>query len=175
MKIKGKQFNKILTHYGNADYYKFYKSRYIKSGDELFMVSNSTYNQILSEFNQIIVEAILDKGLEFKLPHNLGSIAIRKYKPVIRLDKNGNIEKNCLPINPIETKKLWEANPEAKEKKMVVRFTNKHSDGFVFKIAYFKKKAKFKNKSVYHFSFKRSFKRMLSFRVKEKSIDAFLI
>lgn len=175
MTIKGKQFNKILTHYGNPDYYKFYKSKYIKSGNELFIISNSLYNQILSEFNQIIVETILDKGMEFKLPYNLGNIGIRKYKPVFRLDKNGNIIKNGLPINPIETKKLWDANPEAKEKRMFIRYTNKHSDGFVFKISYFKKKARFKNKSVYNFSFKRSFKRMLSFRVKEKSIDAFLI
>jgi hypothetical protein len=75
----------------------------------------------------------------------------------------------------METRKLWDTNAEAKEKKVYVRFTNRHSDGFVFSLFFFKRTAKFKNKKAYSISYKRSLKRTFSTNIQNKVIDAFII
>lgn len=172
--MKGKQFNKIKIDYGNCNYYRFYKSRYINTNPKLYNVSSKLYLQILSEFNEMLVQVMLDENIDYKLPYNLGTIGIRKYKPKFKTE-NGKIIANKLPIDPIETRKLWESNPDAKARKIYVRFNNKHSEGFVFKLYWAKSKALFKNKTIYTMSFKRSFKRMLAQRIKEKSIDAYIL
>lgn len=172
--MKGKQFNKIKIDYGNNDYYKFYKSRYIKSGNKLYNVSSTLYLAILSEYNKGVISIILDHNNDYKIPHGLGTIGLRKYKPKLETD-NGKIIVNKLPIDPVSTRKLWDSNPEAKEKKIYVRFSNKHSGGYVFKMYWFRGKAIFRNKSIYTIKFKRDFTRLISQRIQEKSIDAFLI
>lgn len=163
--------NKITIHYGMTDYYKFYIDRYSKKfGD----IPAQSYNTIVTEFNLMLAEMIVTEGLDFTIPFQLGIIGVRKYKPTVKLSESGSLI-NKLPVNPLETAKLWDSNPEAREKRIYIRYTNKHSDGYVFSLYYFKNKAKFKNKEGYSMIHKRGLKRKLSKNIKEKVIDAFLI
>lgn len=173
--------NKLQVDYGLPDYYKFYKSRYmdvdrsaVGLSQKQYDVSRKEYHAIICEFNLEIRRLIVDEAYDFRMPFNIGIIGLRKYKPNIKII-DGKIVTNNFPINPRETRKLWDSNPEAKEKKMYVRYTNKHSDGYVFTIHHFRNSAKFKNKTFYRFEFLRHFQREVSNRAKEKSIDAFIL
>ena len=102
-------------------------------------------------------------------------IGIRKFKPRLGIDDNGKLI-NKLPVNPRATRELWDSDPEAKKNKVYIRYTNKHSDGYVFTIHYFKKyKAKYKNKSVYKFEPVRSFTNNLAKKAKKGMLDAYLL
>lgn len=164
---KGKK-NKITIDYGIADYYKYYKKKYKSE------ISSAKYNTIVSEFNQAIANLITDEQFEFNIPFNLGILCVRKTKPKLQVNENGTVI-NKLPINPVETAKLWASNPEAKERKIYVRYTNKHSNGYMFSLYFVKGKARFKNKQAYTLTCKRSLKRRLSQNIKEGTVDAYLI
>jgi hypothetical protein len=169
---KGKP-NKNHSDYGMADYYKFYSKKYHPLGKQ-YEVNNILFNEIVSEYNTKIAEFITDDVMDFIIPFQLGVLGVRKYKPSFSIDKSGKIL-NRLPVNPIETAKLWEKDPQAKANKTFVRYTNKHSNGYVFSIYYFRGKAKFKNKQIYVLTPKRTLKRRVSRNVKENLIDAFLL
>lgn len=162
--------NKIKIHYGTADYYKFYKEKYSKKYTE---VSRKQYNDIISDANQLIADMITQEGIDFKIPFQLGVLGVRKYKPKVSLSEDGHLI-NKLPVNPIETRKLWDTNPEAEAKKIYIRYVNKHTNGYVFTLYYFKNKAMYKNKKAYVLIGKRSLKRALAKSIKDKLIDAFI-
>lgn len=175
---KGRK-NRIKVHFGMKDYYNHYISGYrskdIKDEDNPYFITSQEYNKIITEFNNGIVDLILEEQYDFKIPFHLGLIGIRKFKPKLGLDSNGNLI-NKLPVNPRATRELWDSDPVAKEKKIFVRYTNKHSDGYVFTIHYYKKyKAKFKNKSVYKFDPVRRFTNELTKKIKQGMIDAYLL
>ena len=164
---KGK-LNKVQIDYGIPEYYEFYINKYKTD------ISSKEYNSIISDFNKAIASYITDDVIDFTIPFQLGILGIRKYKPEFKIDSNGKII-NRLPVNPIETAKLWEKDPVAKAKKTLVRYTNKHSGGYVFSLYYFRGKAKFKHKLIYTLIPKRSLKRRVARNVKENLIDAFLL
>jgi hypothetical protein len=165
---------KIKIDYGIRDYYKYYKSRYIQRNPAVYGVSQSVYGRIISDFNKQLADLIVEYGQDIRLSGSLGTIGLRKYKPVLEQNPDGTI-KNNLPINYKETNKLWEKNPEAKSKRIYIRHTNKHTDGYVFTLHWFQKNAKFKNKFAYKMVFKRDFKRYVAQQVKLGIIDAFLL
>ena len=175
---KGKP-NKIKVHYGIRDYYNHYisnfKTKQIDDDKNPYLISHILYSKIVSDFNSQIKDLIAEERYEFKIPNDLGMIAVRKFKPKVGLDKDGNLI-NKLPVNPRATRELWDSNPEAKKNKVFIRYTNKHSEGFVFTIHYYKKfKAKFKNKSLYKFEFVRGFKNKVSELAQKGLIDAYLL
>lgn len=165
--------NKIKLDYGMEDYFNFYSKKYYSHTKD-YNITKKEYNNIISDFNREIASWITDDVTDFIIPYGLGMVGIRKYKPEFKIEENGKI-KNNLPVNPIETARLWENNPEAKAKKTFVRYTNKHSNGYVFTLHFFRFRAKFKNKSIYTIIPKRSLKRRIARNVKENMIDAFLL
>jgi hypothetical protein len=123
----------------------------------------------------MIQEEVISNRFDFDIPYDLGMLGIRKFKPKLGLDSNGKLI-NKLPVNPRATIELWNSNPEAKEKKVLVRYTNKHTNGYVFTIHYFKKyKAKFKNKTLYSFETVRNFKQKLKKKAELGIIEAYLL
>jgi hypothetical protein len=169
---KGKP-NKVHSEYGMLDYYKHYKKK-IKNLNIQYDVSESIYRAIVSDYNKKIASLITDDIIDYKMPHHIGVVGVRKYKPKFSINENGTVI-NKLPVNPIETAKLWDKDAKAKENKTFVRYTNKHSNGYVFSIHFFKGKAKFKNKMLYTIKPKRSLKRTIAKNAKENLIDAFLL
>lgn len=158
--------NKIKVDFGMKDYYLFYKSQ-----NEDTAVSKLVYNKIISEANQQILNLILDEGLEYKVPHLGTSLIIRKDKRVPRIVDGKVI--NPTPVDWVTTKKLWEKDADAKEKKILVKYLNHHTSGYVFRIYMKKFGSSFKNRTVYKFEASRKFKRALSARIKDDTKDKY--
>ena len=171
--------NKIKIHYGISDYYNHYMNSFELSKDDSsnnpFYVSKKDYNSIIEDFHAMIIDEIIDFNYEFKLPFDLGMLALRKFKPTLKVDENGKLI-NKLPVDIRSTMNLWDKNEEAKKNKVLVRYTNKHSRGYVFTIHYYKKyKARFKNKTLYSFETVRSFKEKVNKRASTGELDAYLL
>lgn len=158
--------NNIIADYGMKDYYKFYKEQYPDS-----KITKFQYNKIVGEINLQIIELMLNEGFEYKLPHINSTLIIRKdkRKPTI---KNGKVINNS-PVDWVTTKKLWEEDPETKERKILVRFTNSHTSGYVFRIYMKKFGATIKNRSYYKYKPSRRFQRALTDRIKDDDKDKF--
>lgn len=156
---------KIKSHFGMRDYYRDYK----KSCEH--PVSYNTYSNIISEFNLAIIDAMLNKSIDYKFPIIDLFLTIRKDKrgPVI---KDGKLHNN-VPIDFNKTVALWERDEEAREKKIKVRYTNTHSSNYVFRIYLRKFSSSLKNKSSYKFKPCRSFQRALAARIKDADKDKF--
>ena len=156
---------KIKTHYGIRDYYKHYKSTCEDP------VDYKTYSKVISEFNESVIHEILNSSQEYNIPHLDLVISIRKdeRKPKI---KDGKLYNNS-PVDWYRTNRLWDRDPEAKEKKILVRYLNTHTSGFVFRIYCKKFSSRLKNKSFYKFKPSRNFQRKLSERIKDNDKDSF--
>lgn len=138
--------------------YKFYKDEVENP------VDIKVYLDIVSGFMKFLMEKVF-LGFEVKLPARLGSFQIigRKVKP--KLDENGEIM--GLAPNWAETKKLWESNPKAKEKKELVYCFNEHSNGIKYKFLWSKKDVNLPNKGIYSIKFSRANKRMINTLIKK--------
>lgn len=142
--------------YNIRDSYKYYKKNATSP------VTIKIYLGIVIGFIQFIMEQVFN-GYDVVLPARLGRIGIRGKKVKPRVDENGKIK--GLAPNWGETRKLWESNPEAKEKRTIMYCFNEHTNGLRFKITWFKKTALFHNKSVYSFKASRANKRATTAKV----------
>lgn len=159
--------HRIKSHYGASNFYAYYK----KTNEDA--VPQTIYSKVIKEYNSFVRDNISLKGNSYTIPVGMGLIEIRKQKVEISFNEDGTI-KNTLPVNWQETRKLWQDNPEAKEKKIKIRFVNDHSDGFTFKLNYIRSRANYKNKSIYRIRFNRQMKRQLSKSIFANKIDAFV-
>lgn len=167
-KEQDKRTHIVNADYGTNDYYRFWKSR-----NKHVNINRKTYGKIVREFNEHVRDRLSNKGAGYIIPAGLGKIELRKFKNEVKIDEDGSII-NHLPTNWKETRKLWNENPKAREKRIKIKFTNEHTDGHMFRIAYLRSKATYKNKSVYKMRFNRIMKRQLSKSIFLGRIDAFL-
>lgn len=147
------------------DYYKYYNK------NNSYKLSRKDFSYIVSEMNKEVQSFILNEASEFLLPHRLGAITVRKSKRKVKFINGKAVNTN--PPNWKKTLELWEADPEAKEKKILIKHSNLHTSGYVFKIMYARSLANFKNKSFYCFSPARQFKRNLTVRINDYTKDKF--
>lgn len=175
---------KHKIHITSVDFYKYYAEMHFKEKvknktkvyfDSKYYLTKSQYTKILEKCNLKILDAILKDPLDCILPSRLGIICIRKNKPELRIDDNGNLI-NKMPINWKETRKLWRENPEAREQKKTIRFHNSHSNQYVGKFVWKTKQSNFKNKSAYCFKPCRTATQNLAkiFQDEDREIDYFL-
>ena len=157
----------VKCDYGVNDYYRFFK----KNNKE--KVSRALYGKILKEYNSYLRDKFSNKGEDIVFPYRLGRVELKKKKTEIYIDEEGKIINN-LPTNWKATRDLWEKNPKAKAKNVMVKFTNEHSGGYTFKVSYLKSNAVFKNKSIYKIRFNRTLKRNLSKSIFKGNVDAFI-
>lgn len=168
MNLQDKRNHKIKSHYGKADYYKHY-CKTVKNP-----LPKEKYYKILEDYLEEIRNLIGKEGKTYILPQRLGKIQLRKIKGEIKLNDDGTIRNN-LTINWKETKKLWNENPAAKEKKIKIRYLNEHTDGYSFKLVYLKYNANYKNKSAYKLSINRQMRRLTKGAILNGKVDAFLL
>lgn len=116
----------------------------------------------------------LSVGDKIHLSNKLGSLYLTKEERGIVYNPETGTLTNKLPINILETRKLWKQKPELTNK-VFVRFTNEHSNNFLFKLRYELNRAMYKNKRVYNFVFNRTLKKKLVENIKQKKVDAYLI
>lgn len=159
------RIHKNKADYSMPDYYKFYTDNYNKD------ISRKTFNKIITEYNEGIIDLIINDNIDFLLPHLMFEITIRKVKRKPKII-NGKLISN-IPIDWKKTNELWENDKEAKEKKLLVRYNNSHTSGYVYRIYLKKFKGKVKNKTYYKFQPSRMFKRSLSKRIKDDDKDNF--
>lgn len=168
LKMSETREHKVNSDYGVADYYRSFQKKHKKK-----YISRTVFGAVIKEFGEYVRDSIARKGTEYILPSKIGKIELRKIKTEVSIDKDGNIV-NKLPTNWKETRKLWNENEKAREKKVKIKFTNEHTDGYTFRIFYLRSKANYKNKSVYKLQFNRQMKRNLSQSIFKGRIDAFL-
>ncbi len=160
----------IKAHYIMKDYYSYYKKNYVDP------VEKPIYTKVVSDINKLVIEGILNDNLEYKFPVLGFTLNVRKSKRTPTI-KDGKVHNNR-PPDWVATKALWERNPEAKKKKTLIRFINKATFNYVFRIIINKTGVNFKNKSKYKFRSARPFKRALAARIKDEDkprFDAFLL
>ena len=134
--------------------------------DSKYNITSSQYNKIVKEFHQLIVKDIL-KGEDFILFERLGTIGVRKNKIKIKVDVNGVVQTNA-PIDFKATNDLWDENPEAKEKKILIRHINHHTKKYIHRWYWDKGDANFRCKSAYSFIPSRTNKRLLATVLKDE-------
>lgn len=153
------------TDYGIKDYYKFYKE---KSKDP---VDLKKFHRVISEFNKRIVEAIINDGLEYTPVASQLCFCIRKMTKKIEIINNKLVNKN--PIDWKTTLDLWKENPEAKEKKLLIKHLNNHTSKYIFRIKIIKCGYSYSNKKYYRFRPCRGFQRALAKRIFDPNKDNF--
>jgi hypothetical protein len=121
--------------------------------------TSSLVNTIIKELFTGITKEIVE-GYLYKFPAGLGYIYLRKFSPFSYRDDSGKIITNK-PIDLNATLNLWKNNPEAKEKKIKVRFENYNTNGDIIKFRYDVKRANYPNKGSYKFRFNRSARAIL--------------
>jgi hypothetical protein len=163
------RIHKTKADYGLPDYYNSYHQTNKN-------ISRQLYNKIITDFNNSILELIVESNLIYYIPYLGIEIIIKKDKrrPTI---VDGKLINN-IPIDWKATNILWNKDSEAKEKKLLVRYNNSHTSGYVFRIYFKKFKANIKNRSLFKFKPNRKFQRSLSARIKDPNkdnFDAFLL
>jgi hypothetical protein len=158
--------SKVRADFGMTDYYDFYQEKY-----DTPEISRSLYNKIISDANESIIDRLLNKGMDYTLPHLSSVLTIRKDKRKPKI-VDGKVVNNA-PVDWVTTKKLWENDKEAKEKKILVKYLNTHTSGYVFRIYMKKFGSSFKHRTVYKFQPSRKFRRDLSARIKDDNKDKF--
>ena len=157
--------HKLKTDYGMPEYYKYY-SKHNKT-----KVSKVIYNKIITEFNLAIINLMLNDNFIYYIPHLNMELIIKKDKRKPRI-ANGKLINN-IPIDWKKTNELWNKDKEAKEKKLLVRYNNSHTSGFVFRLTLGKFRSKVKNKSLLKIKANRLFQRSLSKRIKDMNKNPF--
>lgn len=132
-----------LADRGIHDMWKHYKEKYND-------LNEKTYKKVLKLFNKGISEIIVKESFEFIMPRDIGNIRIRKNKPKLRL-KDGKIDKSGMYPDWNETIKLWEADKEARDTKLIIWHTNEHTEGYIYRWHYSKYRNKLRNKTAYSF------------------------
>jgi len=146
--------NKIKNLHTLKDIYDFYL---ISVGEnELYKVSFKTFKNIITKYYLAILDDILYKGVEYKLPYRLGQIRIIKRK----------ININNLTRFGID----WVES--VKHGKQIYHLNN-HSRGFVYRFKWIKQNALIPNLYFYKFVPSRMIKRKLAQVIKNKQCDYF--
>lgn len=165
-KVSNPRKHTITNSYGVYDGYKYYRKT--KPKDSKYIVSESQYFFIIREVNKYLIENLLNQE-DIIFPNRMGKLELRKYKPSYKIENN--IVKTNLPIDWDKTLSLWSEDVESFNNKTLIRVEEKE----LFKIYYNKNNANFNNKSFFKFNINRDLKVKLKNKIKEGSIDAFIM
>ncbi len=165
--IKNKRTEgKIKTHYGMKDYFKFFKKEYPDLN-----ITNKKYYDIIADFNEGLINLIIENNVEYNLPHLGSSLSVKKTKQLPKIVEGKLVNKT--PVDWVATNKLWLEDEEAREKKLLVRYNNYHTSKHVFGISFKKYIYPFKNKKYYKFKTNRDFARLLGKRINDQDKDKY--
>lgn len=142
--------------YNIRDSYKLYKQ------EQDNPVDIKAYVDISNEFMKFLIRKLFQKG-EVLIPERLGTLQIIGRKVKVRLE-DGEIK--GLAPNWVETKKLWEENPTAKENKQLVYHFNEDTNGVRYKFSWSKARVLVSNKTLYNLRLTRTNKRILAALIK---------
>lgn len=97
-------------------------------------LTQAEFSNIIDTCNDFLMDGVVEKGKEVKLPYGNGSLQIFKYKPKqTKKTKDGSTIIN-LPVDWGSTMKLWEADPSAKENKKLIYYLCTNTEGYMVKV-----------------------------------------
>lgn len=174
---------RVRKTYTKEDVYKYYKnSEWYNQA-----ISKKLYNEIIEEFFKLCTDEMITKGVSLTMPFYLGSIKIIKTKLKPKLNSDGTPNLKVIPVNYKATLELWKKlYPDIKNRKdykkiknkPLVRFINKHTDGYIFRFIWDKTTCLIKNQSFYNLVARHKLRRKLidyvSNPLNEKNYPEFL-
>jgi len=151
--------DRVNKHYGMHEYFQFYK----RGNNRYNNINYIIFSKVISRLNLKLGDILIEKR-KFRLPY-VGMLNVYQEHrvPYIKDDK----VRNAKPVDWLATKKLWSENEEAYNKKVVVRYSNKDTGGYVFRFYYSKFQSTMKNKQFYYIEFVRSLKIRLKERIQD--------
>ena len=126
----------------------------VKGNHVYDIVDYNTFRHIASDYLKWIMDEILDRSKEVKLPGKMGSVLVIKRRPFRINRRNFNVDFKT-------TNELG---------KTVLHF-NEHSDGFRYRFRWRVRDVILKNKSLYEMVMSRDNKRRLAYIIKNKLND----
>lgn len=160
---RGGKPGKYKIHFGIQEYYKYYIKNFSfnpfasKFADPAkLIVSREVYNKILRDTFLMISEKVLDSN-SIKLPNKLGTLVIQKRKMNFNYLKTNN--------------NLYMDYQEYKRSGLKTFFTNDHTDGYYYKVTWFRDKLRFPALKFYKFIPNRKVKRTLAKYLKTRERD----
>lgn len=157
---------KVRNSNGNKKAWRWLKkNKWLNLGQP---ITEREFGIIVKTINKCLVDKLLE-GHDINLPCGMGRIELRKYNPKLEY-KDGKVE-TTIPVNWLDTLKLWYEDKEAMDNKLLIKREYKP----LFKIRYNKEKCKYKNQIFYQFKANREVRKKLSEKINNNQIDAFLI
>lgn len=156
---------KFKNSYRLRDAFKWYRQHRPK--DKKYVLTESQYGYIVNFINKRLVENFC-KGIPIIFPYKMGELYLYKQEVDLRFNDKGKLI-NTAPVDWNTTLKVWYDNPEAKEKKLLIKYESKE----IFKIRYTKRTARYINQSYVGFRPQRSFKMALHEALLNGKIDGF--
>lgn len=160
----------------NADYslkdlYKEYKSKVEKP------LPYKVYSEVLKEYNERIIKAVIYESLEFKFPYKLGFLRIKKKKKIPYM-KDGKLIKRHISPDWKRTLTSWRNKwPELTDEeiknipdKKVLLHHNDHSNGYSCTFFWDKIISNAKNQTSYVFKATRTAKETLASFIKSSRV-----
>lgn len=156
---------KSNADYGRTHIYKHYKNN-VKDMSIEYQLTSTEHSNILNAFNKELARLILEESFDYILPHRIGSMRIKKYKPTLLKD-NGELNIRHLNVDWKKTNEMWNNDPATKEAKKVVYYENTHSEGYNYRWYFSNYRSNCINKTAYCFKPSRTNKRRLAQLIKD--------
>jgi hypothetical protein len=156
--------DRVTADYGAKESYEYYKR------DNKNPVEKKEYNKVLLKINRKLADLVIYENIDFRFPLGIGNFRIKKYKPKLKLDEDGNLLTNNINVDYKKTKELWGKNPEKRRNKVVVFNFNEHTKGYRGRFWWDKRTSKLKNQSCYYLRVTRRNKRELAKAIKNTEI-----
>lgn len=150
MKRCGKKRFKINNSWGTYDIFKYLRqNKWPGIGKP---VSQKLFHHITRRCNELMAEEV-KRGHDIKFPMQMGELGVKRME-VRFTTVNGRIVPVC-PIDWKSTMDLWYSDPEAKEKKIILRYSTTKD---YYRVRYLRTKANYPNKNFYEFAVNRYIK-----------------
>jgi hypothetical protein len=140
--------------YTIQDTYKAYLDKYPE--DSVYYLTYNEYKVITTSYFKHLADKLVRKSMTVTLPFRLGDVSVDKHKPVYKALKKMVID--------------WD---RSKELNTQVRQFNTHTNGFIYRFHWDRKKIVLDNKTSYIFSASRANKREVARLIKTKQNDYF--
>lgn len=144
---------------------------YLKETKNPLNLTQTQFSAIFRDYIDMRIKGIVLNNEPFKLPFGLGTVSVKKFKLKPKFTKKGLIRQESLVMNWGETNKLWKKQPELKSKGKAIYQLNKHTDGYIMKFYWDKKRSRVKNLSAYTFKVVREYKIFLSNVLKDENMQ----
>lgn len=153
--------------FNNKDFFKYYRMKFGQTPG-LYI---REFSNIVSDFFEEIGNELFKPNYRIRLPFGIGDVYLQKHKCKTIINKDGKTQL-YYPIDWYETNKLWQEDEEARKNKTIIRHTNDHTGGFVYRIRFKRGNKKDKGNTLMQFIPARSLKYRFADYLKEN--DGFL-